>query len=72
MSEQKSFENEWRRLLKISPRSADVFRREHNREVMLRELYGHYWEFPVEVVYEEEVVCMENGKATAVRSRMRE
>ena len=73
--EQKSFENEWRRLLKISPRSADVFRREHNREIMQMEmLVEDAADALIEGLtrYYEEVTHMENSKATAVRSRMRE
>ena len=83
MSEQKSFETEWRRLLKISPRTADDYRRAHNRAVMDEEL-GALWipvpagwlvtssDCPICVEWAQEVSQMKDGKATAVRSRMRE
>jgi len=77
MSQQERFVNEWKRLLKISPRAADVFRREHNRRVLWEHLtFGDYREWTSSDSYisytGEEVVRMENGRATAVRSRISE
>jgi len=79
--EQKSFESEWRRLLKISPRTADDYRRAHNRAVMDEELYLRIpilrsTDGSLVTIFPdtagEVVLRMENGKATAIRSRMRE
>lgn len=67
------FEREWKRLLKFSRKAADALRREHNRQVMYRELFEYYEPNEPALIHVTpwmiEVTRIENGKATAKRVR---
>jgi len=72
MTDTEFFLREWKRLLRVSRKAADEFRREHNRRVFRDTLLydPEYQDVPVALYWHEEVVGMENGRATAKRVRI--
>jgi hypothetical protein len=73
MSTVEQFEREWKRLLKISRKAADVFRREHNRAILKQSL-GETEEYDLieeQMILDYEAVTrIENEKATAKSVRV--